>query len=108
MVGAINLNDLSAPIRLVATIRANGPLIQGHMLRPFPIADQVFYQIVANKLPAFNAMERAAIASEAFRVLQPLGSVRIMNSVPKWVKSLQGVGLQNFTVSRRFVVASKP
>lgn len=106
--GAVNMNNLSGLRRSLATIRASGPLVQADMLDPFPFTDASFDEVVANRLPAFDATQRPRIALEAFRVVRSGGQASIMNSVPGWKQALEGAGFQNVRVSGGYVVGMKP
>lgn len=103
LAGAINLNNLSAPLRSIPVIRAQGPLVICDMLQRWPFADGTIDAVVANRLPGFAPKELKLIALQARRVLRIDGEVRLWSeSSPASVlaEALRRAGLRQVSVSK--------
>lgn len=105
---AINLNDLSAPLRPISRILAGGSLVQADMLQPFPFTSDSIDQVVAHRIPAFDTTQRRAIAREVLRVLKPGGAVMIDRSMPGWPLALRAVGFMKVRSDRAYTLGNKP
>ncbi|WP_437513779.1 toxin TcdB middle/N-terminal domain-containing protein [Sorangium sp. So ce1099] len=95
--GAINLNNLDALIRDISIIKQQGEIVQGDMTN-LPFRDQVFDEVIGNRLPSGGSAFSQSVANEAFRVLAVGGTVNV-NSITMgqngWLPFLTQAGFSN-------------
>jgi hypothetical protein len=93
--GAVNLNNLVAPLRKADDIRNAGEFIEADVLQPWSAEDNSFDMVLGNNLPGFDPRQRGFIAGEAWRVLKPSGYFKVHSMSGKfseWKATMKTAG----------------
>jgi ubiquinone/menaquinone biosynthesis C-methylase UbiE len=107
----LNLLDPDMLRRPLASIKrdAAGRLVQGDMLH-MPFAENSMDGVVGNKVPAVPTLVNG-MPAEAFRVLKPGGTIKVMSQsggARTWLQPLKDAGFTDVTEQGGYAVGVKP